>query len=334
LELAPNNFDTEKIQVSILLGEHKYPAALEAAKALNKRALDDVMVYGMLTDANVELGNYKDAENSAQWMLNLRHGNLPALTRAALLREIFGETEGAYQLMEMAYQSTAPTDTAERARILTQMGHLRLASGNTGAAEKLFQQALTLLPKYPAALGNLAQVRITQKRYTEAVILLQQRYQGVPHAENLYDLAEALQLAGRDGEAKQAFVEFETKSLLESRSKDNSNLKLVFYYADYAQQPDKALKVAQQEYAWRHDIYTLDAYAWALHVNSQNAEARKQIESALAVGIRDAKIFHHAGEIALEAGDIAAAEHYLKQSVELNTMDSERSRIRLASLSH
>ena len=36
LKIAPNNFETEKIRVSILLGEHEYPNALEAAKALNK----------------------------------------------------------------------------------------------------------------------------------------------------------------------------------------------------------------------------------------------------------------------------------------------------------
>jgi Tfp pilus assembly protein PilF len=332
-EIAPNSFDTEKKRVSLLLSEHEYPAALEAAQALNKRALDDVMVYGLLTDANIELGNYKDAEVAAQWMLNLRHGNLPALTRAAHLRELFGETEGSYQLLDMAYQSTAPTETGERAWILTEMGHLRLASGSTDAAEKLLQQALALIPKYPSALGNLAQIRVTQKRYAEAVMFLQQRYQAVPRADNLYDLAEALQLAGRDGEAKQAFADYETKALLESSSKDNSNCKLVFYYADHVQQPAQALKVAQQEYAWRHDVYTLDAYAWALHVNGQDAEARKQIESALAVGIRDAKLFHHAGEIALASGDKATAEHYLKQSVELNTMDSEPARITLAGLS-
>ena len=162
LEIAPNNFEAEKIQVSILLGEHEYPAALEAAKTLNKRVPDDVMVYGLLTDANVELGNYKDAETAAQWMLNLRPGNLPALTRAAHLRELFGDTEGAYELMEMAYQSTPPTETGERARILTQMGHLRLGSGNSDAAEKLFQQALAAFPNYASALGNLAEVRITQ----------------------------------------------------------------------------------------------------------------------------------------------------------------------------
>ena len=39
LQLAPNNFDTRKIQISILLGEHEFPAALDAAKALNKQFL-------------------------------------------------------------------------------------------------------------------------------------------------------------------------------------------------------------------------------------------------------------------------------------------------------
>jgi tetratricopeptide (TPR) repeat protein len=332
LAIAPNNFDTQKIRVSILLGEHEFPAALETAQALNKRSLDDVTVYGFLTDANVELGNYDDAADAAQWMLNLLPGNLPALTRAAHLRELFGDNEGAYELMELAFQSMSPAEITERASILTQMGHLRLASGNTDAAEGLFHQALTLCPNYPLALGDLADLRLTQKRYAEAVVLLQQRDQTTPQPGHLFDLAEALRLSGRDTEAKKAFAEFETKALLESAKRYNSNRELVFYYADHAKQPAKALKIAQQEYAWRHDVYTLDAYAWALHVNRQDAEARKQIEMALAVGIRDATIFRHAGEIARATGESAAAERYLKQSVDLHAPDSERAQLELASI--
>jgi len=332
LEIAPKNFDAEKIRVSILLGEHEFPAALDLATALNKRVPDDVTVYGLLTDANAELGNYKDAEIAAQWMLNLRPGNLPALTRAARLRELFGDAESAYELLELAYQSASPTETGELARILTQMGHLRLASGSTDAAEKLFQQALTFFPSYPAALGNLAQARIAQKRYAEAVVLLQQCYRVVARSEHLYALAEALQLAGRDAEAEKAFADFETKARVESVRHDNSNRALVFYYADHAHLPVKALDVAKLEYVWRRDVYTLDAYAWALHVNGQDAEARKQIETALAVGVCDAKLFRHAGEIALTMGDVPAAKHYLKQSAELNTIGSENARSLLASL--
>lgn len=327
LELAPNNFETARIRVSILLGEHEFPAALEAAKKLNKRVPDDVMVYGLLTDANVELGNYSDAENSAQWMLNLRPGNRPALIRAAHLRELFGDAEGAYEAAELAFQSTIPSEVEERASLLTQMGHFRLSSGNRDAAEKLFQQALTVLPNYPSALGNLANVRITQRHYTEAVALFQRRYEAVPSPENLYDLAEALQLAGRHTEAQQSFAEFESKALADSGKMQNSNRQLALYYADHAHQTAKALKVAKQEYAWRHDVYTLDAYAWALHVNGQDTEARKQIEAALAVGIRDARILAHAGEIALKSGDRDAAQNYLQEAASLHAVGSEHAQL-------
>ncbi len=97
-------------------------------------------------------------------------------------------------------------------------------------------------------------------------------------------------------------------------------------------QPIPALRLAEQEYSWRKDVYTLDAYAWALHQNGRDVEARKQIEAALAVGIRDARLLLHAGEIARASGDPDAARRYLKQSWELNTLDSEQARLALASM--
>jgi tetratricopeptide (TPR) repeat protein len=163
---------------------------------------------------------------------------------------------------------------------------------------------------------------------------LQLRYDAAPHAENLYDLAEALKLAGRTQEAKSAFAEFERKSLLESVRADNSNRELIFYYADYANQPVKALEIATHEFSLRHDVFTLDSYAWALHVNGQQQEARKQMEAALAVGIRDARFLRHAGEIALAEGDRMAAQKYLQQAADLNAGDSDLARSTLAHLSH
>jgi len=331
--ISPGNFDGARTHVWLLLGKHEFAAALEEAKKLNKRMPDDAMTYGFLADANVELGNYKDAETAAQMMLDLRPGNLPALTRAAYLRELFGDIDGALELMNMALQSTSPSEVEDAAWILSQMAHLELAVGKTEEAEKYLQQALTLFPGYHYALGNLAKVRIQQKRYDEAVQLLQQRYEAAPHAENLFDLAEALRLAGRSEDAKKAFAEFEQKSLLETNRGDNSNRELIFYYADYAHEALKALEVAKREFARRHDVYTLDSYAWALHVNGQDQEARKQIEAALAVGLRDAKLIRHAGEIMLATGDRAAAEKYLREAADLNTAESWQARATLARLS-
>jgi tetratricopeptide (TPR) repeat protein len=316
-EISPNNFDGERIKVWLLLGKHEFAAARDEAVKLNKRMPDDVMVYGFLTDANVELGNYEDAEKSAQLMLDLRPGNSPGVTRAAYLRELFGDVDGALELMNMALESTSPSEVEDAAWILAQMGHLQLSVGRLDDAEKNLQRGLTLFPGYHYALGNLAKVRIAQKRYDEAVELLQQRYQAASHAENLYDLAEALVLDGKAEESKKAFAAFEQKSLLETNRGDNSNRELIFYYADHAQQPLKALEVATREFARRHDVYTLDAYAWSLHVNGRDQEARQQIERALAVGIRDAKMFRHAGEIAGATGDRVAAQKYFQQAENL-----------------
>jgi tetratricopeptide (TPR) repeat protein len=329
-EISPGNFDGERIRVWLLLGKHEFAAARKAALKLNKRMPDDVMVYGFMTDANVELGNYKDAENAAQMMLDLRPGNMPGVTRGAYLRELFGDIDGSLELMKMALASTPPTEVEDAAWITTQMAHLNLSVGRITEAESQLQQALRLFPGYHYALGNLAKVRIQQKRFAEAAELLQRRYNSAPHAENLYDLAEALELAGRNAEADVAFHEFEKKSLAETGIADNSNHELILYYADHARQPKKALEVAQREYARRHDVFTLDCYAWALHMDGRDQEARKQIDAALSVGIRNARIFRHAGEIALSLRDRIAAEKFLRLSAELNSLESDKAQAMLA----
>jgi tetratricopeptide (TPR) repeat protein len=328
--LKPENFEGLRVKTWLLLGRHEFAQALEVARSLNKKVPDDVLVYGFLTDANVELGNYKDAEEAAQWMLNLRPGNLPGLTRAAYLRELFGDVDGALELMAMAYQSTSPAQTEDCAWILTQIAHLHLTVGRLKPAEDSLRQALTMFPGYHYALGQLANVRIIQKRYPEAVEFLRQRYQAAPHAENLYALAESLELAGRTAEAKDAFAQFERQSLAESVKADNSNHELVYYYVDHAGRPKDALRIAQLELSRRHDVHTLDAYAWALDAGGQFNEAWKQIRAALEVGVRDASMLNHAGVIAEHRGDLSAARNYWRQSAELNSNGSERSRARLA----
>jgi tetratricopeptide (TPR) repeat protein len=332
LAIRPGNFDGLRTEVWLLLGRHEFAAALEKARELNRQMPDDVMIYGFLTDANVELGNYQDAERAAQWMLDLRPGNLPGLTRAAYLRELFGDPDGALELMNTALESTSPTEVEDAAWILTQMGHLQLGVGKIDEAERYLERALTLFPGYHYALGNLAKVRIRQRRYEEAASLLRERYRSAAHAENLFDLAEALLLAGHQEEGKQAFAEFEAKALLETYRADNSNRELILYYCDYVHEPGKALAVAEREFGRREDIYTLDSYAWALHRNGRHQEARRVIERALAGGIRDARLFRHAGEIALEGGDRASAEKYLRQAAELNTVESETARSILAGI--
>lgn len=314
--LAPGNFEGERLRVWNRLGKHQFAKALEAATTLNKRMPDDLLTYGFLTDANAELGNYEEAEKACQWMLDLRPGNVAGLTRAAYLREIFGDIEGAIQLMETSYRRTPAEEVEDRAWILTHIAHLELMRGKVEPAEKQLDGALSLFPNYHYALAELARVRTAQKKHDDAVDLLRRRYEMAPHPENLYAVAEALERVGRRADAENAYRKFERKARAEMDGPDNSNRELIFYYADHARKPSEALRIATAEIACRRDVHTLDAYAWALHASGDHKEARKQIERVLAVGIRDPAIFYRAGAIAAAQNDHAAARRYFEQSLE------------------
>jgi tetratricopeptide (TPR) repeat protein len=294
LSIAPDNFEARKVQAWLLLGNHEFAKALEVATRLNKEAADDVTVYGYLVDANAELGNYQAAVDAAQWMLNLRPGNVAGLTRAGYLRELHGDFVGAIELMQMAYDSTPYQEFEDRAWLLTQIAHLHLAAGELTQAEKFASGALELFPDYHYALGTLGQVRMAQKRYAEAAALYRKRYAAAPHAENLFALAEALQAAGARPEAAESFAEFERKAVKESGIADNANHELAAYYTDYAGRADEALRITEQELGRRHDAYTLDAHAWALAATGDYARAQTEMEKALAWGLKDAKVLEHA----------------------------------------
>jgi len=318
LELSPSNFAAQKVHVWILLGQHEFARARQEAQTLNQRMPDDIQVYGFLTDANIELGHYAEAEKAAQWMLDIRPGNIGGLTRGAYLRELMGDLDGALELMTDAYQETPPGESEDRAWILTQMAHLQLSSGHLDLAERLLKSALELYPGYHYALENLAQVRTAQQKHDDAVELLRRRNQKVPQPESVYALAEALERAGRQEEAEVIYAQFVDSARRQTELADNANRELVFYYADHAKNPTEALRIATLEYQRRQDVFTLDAYAWALYANGQFAAAQKQMDRALAYGTRNPKFFFHAGAIASKLKDRAKAAGFLEQSLELN----------------
>jgi tetratricopeptide (TPR) repeat protein len=316
--LAPENFEGQRIRAWVLLGKHDFAAALELARTLNAKMPDDVLTYGLLADAHTELGNYEEAEKATQWMLDLRAGNIPGLTRASHLRELFGDIEGAIELMQAAYPRIPPNEVEDRAWILVQVAHLERSRGKLDAADTLLTEAFKLFPDYHYALAESGRLRAAQERYNEAVETFRKRFRAAPHPENLYEVANALEQAGRHKEAQEIWKDFEQRATAEMNSVDNCNRELVLFYTDHVRKPAEALRVAKIEFARRKDVLTLDAYAWALHANGQHAEARRHIERALAVGIRDPQFFYHAGRIALKSGDRLAARQYFEKCLEPN----------------
>ena len=317
-QITPDNLEGQKARLMISLGRGEFAQALSLAKALNKKTPDDVLLYGFIADAAIALGDYREAERAAQWMLDMRPGNVPGLLRGAALRRLYGDARGAKDFFSQAYQQMAPTQTEELAWTLTQIADLQLSNGDIDGAEQLLRSALQQFPGYYATLEEFAKIQTSRQHYSEAVDLLLQRNQNFPTAKSRYALAQALERAGHATEADVAYRDFVTSARALIDSGDNANEQLIFYYLGRGRNPTEALRIARLEIARRHDVNTLDAYAWALGSNSQYEGAQKNIAAALAVGVREATLFYHAGVIAAKLHDDASAAHYLKQSVELN----------------
>jgi hypothetical protein len=78
---------------------------------------------------------------------------------------------------------------------------------------------------------------------------------------------------------------------------DNANRELVSYFVGAGSKPVEGLALAQREIARRGDVYTREAYAWALFKNGQRAEARKEIAAVLAVGVQHPRVLERAALI-------------------------------------
>jgi tetratricopeptide (TPR) repeat protein len=317
LALEPDNFEARKHQIWILLGQHEFPKAVEAAERLNTQVPDDVLVYGFLVDGYTELGRYAEAEKAAQWMLDMRPGTVPGLTRASHLRELFGDHEGAVELMDVSYRRTPDAEVEDRAWILTQIAHLSLLTCRTDAAERLLGEALALYPDYHYAVALMADVRQQQDRAAEAVRYRERHVEVAPHPENRFELGVALERSGRSAEARTVWAAFETAARAEMENWDSANVELIYYYADHAGRPAEALTIARKLAARRQDVRTLEALAWALHRNGQLNEAQKEMDKVLAVGVSQPVTFYRAAAIAAARGAAARAREHARRSLSM-----------------
>ena len=141
--------------------------------------------------------------------------------------------------------------------------------------------------------------------------------------EGWYALAQTLarSRSPRPGEAAEAYGRFVALAEARKAEPDNANTLLIRYRAGPGNEPAAAVLLAQSELERRHDVETLAAAAVALLADGEPDEARAMIDRALAVGVRDAAMYHDAGRIAAAQDTPAsreAAARFLRTSLDIN----------------
>jgi tetratricopeptide (TPR) repeat protein len=315
LELDPDNIDALIGHGTLSLARHDFAGALaigERALALNDSS---ARVYGLIGDAQVELGRYDEALASIQRMVDLRP-DLASYSRVSYLRELHGDLPGAIEAMELALEAGGPTvENTEYVRV--QLGNLFFGMGDLEAADALFTTARAHLPGYVPATAGLARVRAAQGRLSDAIELYRDATARQPLPELVVALGETYEAAGRDADATDQYALAEAMQSLFEANGVQSDLELAAFAADHGD-PLRAVDLARDAYARTPSVRAADVLGWALFKAGKVDEAAQFADDALRLGSVDVRVLFHAGLIAEAAGDADLAHDRLSDAVELN----------------
>ncbi len=292
LAVEPDNYDALKLRAKLQLTYHRFAEALVTARRAQTVRDDDHDVWGQITDALVELGDYPDAVNAAQKMVDLRPDS-SSYARVSYLRSLHGDTQGAIQAMTAAVRASNPNDPEGVAWCHVQLGNELMNAGRLAAAEREFDEALQTFSDHPLALRGKAQARLAAGDIQGAVQVSQREDEKHPSADAAQMLGDLYARLGQQEAAQKEYQKFETLER-ENAAIERSWRHMVNYWLDHDQNLAEALTLATREHETRKDIFTCDSLAWALFKNGHTDEAKKPIAEALRTGSKDTRINYHA----------------------------------------
>lgn len=317
LKVAPDNYDALKLSAKLALANHRFAEALDIARRSIEQRPRDFEMYGVITDAHVELGNYPQAVEAADAMAKLRPYT-GSYARISYLRSLRGDAPGAIEAMRLAQQAAGDRESVAWCSV--HLGDELLNAGRRAEAEHEYDRALFTFPDYHLALAGKARARIAAGDMETALELYRRAQERVPTPDVAIALGKLYDRLGRHEEAGRQYdlVEFIERS--GPAGADTYSRQMAVFWADRGIKLDEALAVARRERAARSDIYTSDALAWCLYKKGELDAARQAIEEALRLGTRDAGINYHAGMIYQSLGDRQRAARHLNLALEINPM--------------
>jgi len=313
--------DALLLRAHALQSLHRFSEAETTARELvstRERPFD----YGVLGDVLIDQGKVREGAAAYQKMIDLRP-DLQSYARAAHVRGLTGDLNGAIELMRLAVSGSSPHDPEAAAWAYTRLSLYRLQQGATKQALKSCSAGLALQPDYAPALLARGRILLALHRPADAVVELERAAKLNPLPEYQWALADALALTGDRDRAR----EVESQIIKRGTTEDPRATSL--FLATRGENIEQAVHLAQQELTNRRDVFTHDALAWALAMAGRPTEAELHATHALSEGTIDARLFLHAGIIAALNNDIAQAKRRLQQASAIQQMllPSERAQL-------
>lgn len=316
LRLEPGNPLAVTGLAALAASRHRFADAQALAQRALRLAPASAGSLGVLGDALVELGRYREAFAAFDRMAALKP-NLASYSRISYARELLGDLRGAIRAMRLAVQ--AGTGTKEPlAWTLVQLGNLYFDTSRLASAAGAYRRALATLPGYAPAQAALGRIAAADGRYGASIKLYRRAVARLPLPQYEGSLGDVLSLAGRERQATEAYGAVDAIQRLFEANGVRTELETALFDLDHDRRLDHALARARAAYRVRRSIEADDVLAWALYKNGRCAEARAHSIRALRLGTRDALKLFHRGMIERCVGHGRTANSFLAQALAIN----------------
>ncbi len=300
----------------LALIRHDFRGALALGRTARKLAPYASRPYGVVGDALVELGRYREAFAAFERMVALKP-TLASYARIAYARELTGDRAGAISAMRLALDAAggAPEPTAWAH---VELGKLELGSGRVDAAAGHVRAALTIFPGYVSALEQRARIEAARGRLGAAVATARRAAAAVPLPQLVALLGDLLDRQGNRAAAARQRATVAAIDRLLTANGLRVDLESAVYRADQGLAPSETVRLARRARAERPSIYGDDALGWALARAGRCAEAERWLDRALRLGTEDALLYFHRGYAAGCTGDLASMRRWYRKAIALN----------------
>jgi tetratricopeptide (TPR) repeat protein len=288
LSLDPKNFEALVYKSSVKLSQHRFKEARQVAEQALAINPDNAYIYGVLVDANIELGNYEEAVKMSDKMQSIKP-SLESYSRASYLREIYGDYPGAIEAMKMAVQAGVPGSEpwCWSKKTLAQLYEKRSRWKEAGQE---YQDILATRPSYAFALEGMAKVEKAAKNYSRALELLQEAAAIMPEYSFNEEMAHIYILQGDDQKAADEYKKVLVMMKEDETSGHLVSLEMCRIYTITGQY-GLAVEQALKEYTERPaNIDVNHALAWAYYKNNEIEKALFHINAALGTGSKDPQL--------------------------------------------
>ncbi|WP_194022022.1 lipopolysaccharide assembly protein LapB [Nodosilinea sp. LEGE 07298] len=300
--------------------QHDFETAVSLAESVGS---PDAL--GLVITSQLALGQLDDAANLANALAE-QYPSLGSLTLRALTHEAQGRDELALADFKAAIAAEEPANTAGSAQTRVFLGRFYAQRGDDKTAQALYHEALQIVPDYPLAHLQMAELATVEGHYRTA----KHHYRAVGGAIALHGLARIEALRGRSETAAWTVAETELRRSIDSNALGHRRdlAHLLLERGDPADIAE-AVTLMETEATNRRDAKTLHLLAWALQEAGQLSAAQQVMREALDSGIHSAGMAYRAGEIELALGHSAQAEQFFRQVAEINPAFNPQTRQRL-----